>query len=399
MTPRFAKAAIVVLDGVGVGGAPDAAQFGDEGSDTFGNTARAVGGLSLPNLAALGLGNLSDIPGVPPADAPRAAWGRLRETSAGKDTTTGHWELSGVVLREPMPTYPRGFPADVMERFAEIAGKPALSNEVASGTEIIARLGAEHVRTGQAIVYTSADSVFQIAAHEDVIPLEELYRICRGTREMLTGPHAVGRVIARPFVGEEGDYRRTNQRRDFSREPEGPTLLDRVSASGRPVVSVGKIDDIFAHRGITRSVHVLPNLECVDATVRALREIESGLVFTNLIEFDMRFGHRNDPKGMAGALRELDGRVPELLDAAGSDTLLVFTADHGNDPTTPSTDHSREEVPLLAWTGGGSAELGTRHFADVGATIVENFGLGPLEAGESFLAALPDAPGTRTIRR
>jgi len=387
---RFPRAAIVVLDGVGCGGAPDAAAFGDEGSDTLGNTARAVGGLALPNFARLGLGNLSRIEGVAPAAEPAASWGRLREVSAGKDTTTGHWELSGVVVPLPMPVYPEGFPDDVMSRFEEIAGQPALGNEVASGTEIIARLGEEHQRTGRPIVYTSADSVFQIAAHEETISPPDLYHLCRRSREMLTGEHAVGRVIARPFVGEPGSYRRTNHRRDFSLEPFGPTILDRVKESGRDVVSVGKIDDIFAGRGITRSEHVLPNLECVDATARALRAIDSGLVFTNLIEFDMSFGHRNDPEGMAGCLRELDARVPDLLDAAGGETLLVFTADHGNDPTTPSTDHSREEVPLLVWTGGRGAALGTRtSFADVAATIAENFGLPAPAHGESFLAHLP----------
>lgn len=387
---RFRRAAIVVLDGVGCGGAPDAAAFGDEGSDTLGNTARSVGGLALPELARLGLGNLSAIEGVPPAAEPVASWGRLREVSAGKDTTTGHWELSGVVVPSPMPTYPHGFPADVMDRFQEIAGVPALGNEVASGTEIIARLGAEHQRTRRPIVYTSADSVFQIAAHEETIPLADLYGLCRRARAMLAGEHAVGRVIARPFVGEPGSYRRTNNRRDFSLDPCGTTILDLVSASGRDVVSVGKIDDIFAGRGITRSEHVLPNLECVDATVRALREIDSGLVFTNLIEFDMSFGHRNDPQGMAECLRQLDARVPDLLEAAGRDTLLVLTADHGNDPTTPSTDHSREEVPLLAWSGGRGRALGTRPtFADVAATIAESFGLAGLEHGESFLAHLP----------
>jgi phosphopentomutase len=390
VTPRFAKAAIVVLDGVGCGGAPDAAAFGDEGSDTLGNTARAVGGLALPNLEALGLGRVSAIPGVAPAEAPRASFGRMREAACGKDTTTGHWEMAGIVLREPMPTFPAGFPREVMARFAEIAGRPALGNVVASGTEILERLGAEHQRTGRLIVYTSADSVFQIAAHEEIVPPEELYRICREMRRALTGPLGVGRVIARPFVGRPGGYARTDRRRDFSREPEGPTLLDRVKESGREVVSVGKIDDIFAGRGITRSVHVLPNGECVDATVDALRAMRSGLVFTNLIEFDTTFGHRNDPRGMAGALRAFDTRVPDLLDAAAGDTLLLLTADHGNDPTTPSTDHSREEVPLLAWTGGRGRDLGTRAtFADVSATIAEDFGLTRPASGASFLADLP----------
>lgn len=390
MPERFAKAAIVVLDGVGCGGAPDAAAFGDEGSDTLGNTAEVVGGLALPNLADLGLGNAARIRGVDPVPAPRASFGRLRERAAGKDTTTGHWELAGVVLHEPMPTFPHGFPDELMAVFAKVAGRPALGNVVASGTEIIARLGEEHRRTGRPIVYTSADSVFQIAAHEETVAVEELYRICRDMRAALTGPWAVGRVIARPFAGAPGGFARTNRRRDFSREPPGPTLLDRVKESGREVVSVGKIDDIFAARGITRSVHVLPNDECVTATAEALRSMERGLVFTNLIEFDMSFGHRNDPAGMAACLRALDARIPELLDAAGRDTLLLFTADHGNDPTTPSTDHSREEVPLLAWTGGTGAALGTRGtFADVAATIAECFGVPAPHEGTSFLADLP----------
>jgi phosphopentomutase len=277
-----------------------------------------------------------------------------------------------------------------MDAFERIAGKPALGNVPASGIAIIAELGEEHQRTGRPIVYTSADSVFQIAAHEETVPLEEQYRVCREMRAALTGEHAVGRVIARPFVGRPGAYERTNHRRDFSREPAGVTILDALAGAGHEVVSVGKIDDIFAHRSVTRSHHVLPNAECVDATIAALQGLRTGLVFTNLIEFDMSFGHRNDPQGMAGALRELDARVPDLLAAAGTDTLLVFTADHGNDPTTPSTDHSREEVPLLVWTGGTGVALGTRAtFADVAATLAENFGVAGIAAGSSFLAALP----------
>ncbi len=389
---RFAKAAIVVLDGVGVGEAPDAARFGDEGSNTLGNTARAVGGLALPNLGSLGLGNVLELPGVSPVDKPRASWGRLRPAAAGKDTTTGHWELAGVILADPFPTYPEGFPEGIMREFARIAGAPALGNVAASGTEIIERLGAEHQSTGRPIVYTSADSVFQIAAHEETISVEELYRICRETRRLLTGEHAVGRVIARPFVGVPGSYRRTERRRDFSLVPPRDTLLDLVQRAGHAVVSVGKIDDIFAGRGITARNHVLPTPDCIAATANALRDIPSGLVFVNLIEFDMEFGHRNNVEGMAAALERTDGLIPELLDAAGRETLLMFTADHGNDPTTPSTDHSREEVPLLVWTGGAGVPLGARaSFADVAATIAENFGLGGLGAGESFLSDLPSA--------
>jgi phosphopentomutase len=388
---RFPRVAIVVLDGVGVGGAPDAAAFGDEGSNTLGNVALAVGGIALPSLGALGLGRVLDLEGVPECASPGASWGRMTEASAGKDTTSGHWEIAGLVVDRPMPTYPDGFPSDVMRRFAEIAGRPALGNVAASGTAIIQELAEEHQRTGRPIVYTSADSVFQIAAHEETIPPPELYCICEETRRMLKGEHAVGRVIARPFTGGPEHYVRTNRRRDFSLEPFGTTILDLVSASGRDVVSVGKIDDIFAGRGVTRTEHVLPTDECVDATARSLREIDSGLVFVNLIEFDMRFGHRNDPEGMARALEALDARIPDLVGAAPDGTLIAFTADHGNDPTTPSTDHSREEVPLLVWTGGGEGvSLGTRStFADLGATVAENFEVGAVPAGTSFLADLP----------
>jgi len=395
---RIAKAAIVVLDGVGAGAAPDAASFGDEGSNTLANTAAAVGGLHLPQLARLGLGNALEMQGVARNSSPRASWGRMRPASAGKDTTSGHWEIAGVLLDRPMPTYPHGFPREVMAAFERIAGQPALGNVAASGTEIIERLGLEHEKTGRPIVYTSADSVFQIAAHENVIPIEELYRICRDMRAALTGEHEVGRVIARPFIGKAGAYARTDRRRDFSRLPPRETILDLVKAAGHDVVSVGKIDDIFAQRGITRSRHVLPNMACVDATIEELRAIRSGLVFTNLIEFDMSFGHRNDPQGMAKALMELDARVPEILDAAGKDTLLVFTADHGNDPTTGSTDHSREEVPLLVWTGGGQGvNLAVRStFADLGATVGQIFGV-RAAAGQSFLGSLPGLGESATL--
>ncbi len=395
------KACVVVLDGVGVGGAPDAAAFGDLGSNTLANTARAVGGLRLPHFGALGLGNLASSEGVPPAPAPSASWGRMEEASAGKDTTTGHWEMAGVLVDRPMPTYPHGFPDEVMRAFERAAGKPALGNVVASGTEILERLGDEHVRSGRPIVYTSADSVFQIAAHEEVVPIDALYAICRSMRAELAGPHAVGRVIARPFVGGPGSWRRTNHRRDFSLEPFGPTILDSMKDAGYDVVSVGKIDDIFAGRGITRSRHVLPHPECIDATIEELRAIRSGLVFTNLVEFDMSYGHRNDPAGMARALEELDARVPELLAAFDAGGFLAFTADHGNDPTTASTDHSRECVPLLVWTGSGPGRpLGVRStFADLGATIADRFEVGPLAHGTSFLGDLPGFEERARLRR
>lgn len=395
---KLRKAAIVVLDGVGAGAAPDAAAFGDEGSNTFAHTAAAAGGLRLPQLAQLGLGNIIEIAGVARNAKARASWGRMRPASAGKDTTSGHWEISGVILDRPMPTYPHGFPPELMSAFERIARKPALGNVAASGTEIIERLGAEHEKTGRPIVYTSADSVFQIAGHESIIPIEELYRICRDMRQELTGEHSVGRVIARPFIGEPGAYVRTDRRRDFSRLPPRETILDLVKGAGHDVVSVGKIDDIFAQRGITKSRHVLPNMACVDATIEELHAMRSGLVFTNLIEFDMNYGHRNDPQGMAKALEELDARVPEIVEAAGRDTLLVFTADHGNDPTTGSTDHSREEVPLLVWSGGSAGvDLGARStFADVGATVAEIFGL-HAGSGSSFLGSLPGLGESATL--
>lgn len=395
---KIAKAAIIVLDGVGAGAAPDAAHFGDEGSNTLAHTAGAVGGLHLPAFERLGLGNLVEMEGVARCAKPGASWGRMRPASAGKDTTSGHWEIAGVLLERAMPTYPHGFPPEIMSAFERIAGAPALGNVAASGTEIIERLGAEHERTRRPIVYTSADSVFQIAAHEQVIPVEDLYRICRHMREELTGEHAVGRVIARPFIGKPGAYQRTDRRRDFSQLPPRETILDLVQGAGHEVVSVGKIDDIFAQRGITRSRHVLPNMDCVDATIEDLRAMRSGLVFTNLIEFDMNYGHRNDPQGMARALAELDARIPEILDAAGRNTLLIFTADHGNDPTTASTDHSREEVPLLVWTGAQpGADLGIRStFADVGATVAEIFGL-RATAGVSFLGSLPGLGESATL--
>jgi phosphopentomutase len=386
---RFQKAAIVVMDGLGAGEAPDAAAFGDVGSNTLGNMSRAVGGVALPNFERLGLGRIVEMEGVGAAPTPTSSWGRMQERSAGKDTTTGHWEMSGVVVKDPMPTYPQGFPPEVMDAFTRVSGKPALSNQVASGTEIVGRLGEEHQRTGRSIVYTSADSVFQIAAHEETIPLAEQLRVCRAMREVLRGKHGVGRVIARPFVGKPGSYTRTNNRRDFSLEPTGVTILDLVSEAGMDVISVGKIDDFFAGRGVTKSHHVLPNDECVTATIDALRTMSEGLVFTNLIEFDMNFGHRNDPRGMAGALRALDARVPELL-AAAEHTILFFTADHGNDPTTSSTDHSREFAPLLVWTGGRGVDLGTRTtFADLAATVADALGVRAPALGLSFLGDLP----------
>jgi phosphopentomutase len=381
---------LIVIDSLGVGELPDAASYGDGGSNTLGNTAKAVGGLKMPHLGALGLGNIIDVAGVPPVDRPLAAYGKMAEVSAGKDTTTGHWEIAGVTLVKPFPVYPQGFPAELVSEFEERIGRGTLGNEVASGTEIIARLGEEHVRTGKPIVYTSADSVFQIAAHEEVIPLEELYRICRVAREMLVGEHAVGRVIARPFIGQPGAFQRTPNRHDFSLKPPAPTLLDLLKEKGLEVMAVGKIEDIFAGQGITEAVHTKENMDGVDKTLAFMKEDRRGLVFANLVDFDSSYGHRNDPEGYGKALEQLDRRVPELLAATTGDRLLIITADHGCDPTTASTDHSREYVPLLVYGPQVKAgtRLGTRKtFADISATIAEVFGL-RTGVGTSFVKAL-----------
>ncbi|MFN2586544.1 MAG: phosphopentomutase [Actinomycetota bacterium] len=381
--------ALVVLDSVGIGGAPDAADFGDAGSATLQHVAAATGGLDLPNLAALGLGNVAEIGGVPPAAAPAGAFGSMVERSPGKDTTTGHWEMAGVVLERPFPTYPDGFPPEVVEPFERAIGSETLGNVAASGTEIIDRLGAEHLRTGRPIVYTSADSVFQIAGHVDVVPLERLYEMCRVARELLRGEHEVGRVIARPFEGRPGAFVRTPDRHDFSVAPPRPTLLDRTQAAGLEVRGVGKISDIFAGRGVTSSRATRSNEEGVTAVAEEVARIGRGLVFANLVEFDSSYGHRNDPGGYAAALEAFDRRFPEIAAALGDDDVLIVTADHGNDPTTPSTDHSREKVPLLV-SGRrvrAGADLGERAtFADCGATIADLLGVDPPPAGTSFSA-------------
>ena len=392
MRGAIARLVLIVLDGVGVGEAPDAARYGDAGSNTLGNTARAVGGLALPNLGALGLGNLTEVAGVPPVARPGGAFGRMRERSAGKDTTTGHWELAGLRLEKPFPTYPHGFPPELIRRFEEAIGREVIGNKPASGTAILDELGPLHMETGRPIVYTSADSVFQIAAHEEVIGREALYEMCRIARRLLQGEHAVGRVIARPFVGTPGNFTRTAGRRDFSLEPPEPTLLDLAVACGVSVFAVGKIEDIFAGRGVTRSVHTAENRETVDAVLRLLREAAApALIFANCVDFDAKWGHRNDPEGYARGLEAFDARLPELLAALGERDVLVITADHGCDPTTPSTDHSRELVPLLV-AGPRvrpGVDLGLRDtFADVAATAAEGLGIRPPRHGTSFWRAL-----------
>jgi phosphopentomutase len=381
------RAALVVLDGVGCGAAPDAAAYGDEGSDTLGNVARRVGGLALPRLERLGLGRCHPLEGVRAVDEATAATGRMRPASAGKDSTTGHWELCGVLLARPLPTYPRGFPPAILEPFARRTGRGVLGNRAASGTAILDELGAEHVRTGRWIVYTSADSVFQVAAHVDVVPLEELYAACAVARALLVGEHAVSRVIARPFTGSPGAWRRTADRRDLSVPPPAETLLDRLAAAGIPRVGVGKVDDLFAARGIT-SVHTATNADAYRLIGEALDTMESGLLLANVIEFDQSWGHRNDVAGFHRGLVELDGAIGPLLARLRPDDLVIITADHGNDPTTPSTDHSREEVPLLV-TGPRvkPVDLGLRTtFADAGQTLAEFLGVPALAAGRSFLS-------------
>jgi len=383
------RAAIIVLDGVGIGEASDAAKYGDVGSNTLGNLAHAVGGMSLPNLQRAGLGNIAPIEGVSPAGEPMGAWGLMQPRSAGKDSTTGHWEIAGLHLSRAFPTYPSGFPKDVVDQFARATGRPVIGNVVGSGTAVIDQFGPEHQRTGAWILYTSADSVFQIAAHEQVIPLDELYAGCEIARRQLVAPHDVSRVIARPFIGTPNSYSRTKNRRDYSIAPPGETLLDALASGGIARSGVGKVDDLFAGRAIT-SHHTANNAEGIFAVRQWLASEVSGLLFTNLVDFNQAFGHRNDTSGFYGALREFDGALPELLALLREDDLLFITADHGNDPTTPSTDHARENVPLLALGPAvRPVSVGRRDtFSDLGATVAEWLGIGFRGRGRSFLGQL-----------
>jgi phosphopentomutase len=377
-----------VLDAVGAGELPDAADYGDEGSDTLGNVARAVGGLDLPNLEALGLGNVEPLQGCPPQPGAPAIAGRLVERSKGKDTTSGHWELMGIVTPTPMPTYPHGFPHDVLDPFMHRTGRGVLGNVAASGTEIIQELGEEHQRTGKWIVYTSADSVFQIAAHEETIPLEELYEASGVAREILVGPHAVGRVIARPFTGEPGNYTRTPNRHDWSLKPKQPNYLTLAREAGAKVHGVGKIHDIFAGVDIDESNPTKSNGEGIKVTEELLRGLDDGIIFTNLVETDMLWGHRNDPVNCHRCLQDFDRRLADLLDALRPGDLLVITSDHGCDPTTPSTDHSREHAMLVAYVEGKNAagRVHNGEFADVGSTVNAWFG------GKAPPRGIPGAP-------
>ena len=381
------RAAIVVLDGLGIGPAHDTDAYGDTGSDTLGNVLRQVGGLDLPRLAELGLGHCAPLAGVPAVPSPAAAHGSCEPVSPGKDSTTGHWEICGLTLARPFPTYPDGFPEAVIAEFSRLTGRGVLGNIPASGTGILDEHGEEHRRTGRWIVYTSADSVFQIAAHEATVPLEELYAACATARRLLQGEHGVSRVIARPFDGEPGAWIRTPRRKDYSLPPPGPTLLDRLAERHIPRVGVGKVDDLFAGRGIT-SIHTATNVEAYVSIEGALLAMDRGLLLANVIEFDQTWGHRNDVPGFVRGLRELDRELPRMLAPVRRDDLVIFTADHGNDPTTPSTDHSREVVPLLVLGPRVRAVgLGRRPtMADIGQTVAEFLGVTPLPTGTSFLS-------------
>ena len=381
------RAILVVLDSVGIGEMPDADQYGDVGSNTLGNIADQVGGMEIPHLEKLGLGNIAPLKGVAVMDTPEGAYGKSAELSVGKDTVTGHWEMSGVILEKPLNTYPEGFSKEIMDAFESKIGRKTLGNVVASGTEIIERLGDEHVKTGYPIIYTSADSVFQIAAHEGVIPLDELYRYCEVAREMLVGDWQVGRVIARPFVGEDGVYTRTENRKDFALDPFNKTILEYVKEAGQNVMCVGKISDVFNNIGVTHSVHTKNNMQGVDETLKFMKKDLGGLLWTNLVDFDMKYGHRNDYVGYYNAIKEFDERLPEILETMTEDDILILTADHGCDPTTPSTDHSREYIPILVYGKNvkPGANLGVRRtFSDIGKTVLEYLGVQNDLYGESF---------------
>lgn len=388
----FQKITVIVLDSVGIGELPDANKFGDKGSHTLGHILEKVPDTSLPNLQKLGLGNIADLPNLKPVESPAAYYGKMAEISTGKDTMTGHWELMGLKIETPFQTYPSGFPRDLVARFEQETGRKIIGNKPASGTEILDELGVEHMKTGAWIVYTSADSVFQIAAHEEIVPLDELYRACEIARRLTLEPeHSVGRVIARPFVGEPGAFKRTPNRHDYAVKPPEPTVLNALKNSGKDVISVGKINDIFSGEGITSSHPTKSNRHGIDETIRLMEQPFNGLLFTNLVDFDSLFGHRRDPEGYASALQEFDASVPGLLERVGENDLLVITADHGNDPTHPGTDHTREYVPLLVYGKklSSPASLGVRAtYADLAATIAENFGVHGSEHGKSFLRLL-----------
>lgn len=378
---------IFVLDSVGIGELPDSAAFGDNGVNTFGNLVKACGGIHIPNLLKLGFGNIEGVEGVEPSECPLGAYGRAAELSNGKDTTTGHWEIAGLHIEQPFQTYPDGFPKFIMDAFEGKIGRKTLGNIPASGTEIIERLGEEHMRTGSPIIYTSADSVFQIAAHEEIIPIDELYRICEIAREMLVGEVQVARVIARPFIGSPGNFERTSNRRDYSVSPFAPTLLDTAKDNGLDVIAVGKIEDIFNGQGITEAVHTKNNMDGIDQTIAYLKKENRGIIFTNLVDFDAKYGHRRDPEGYRLALEAFDLRLPELLEHLGENDIIILTADHGNDPTYKGTDHTREYIPILVYGKKvrPNVNIGTRRsFADIAATVADLLDLKKPAVGTSF---------------
>ncbi len=383
---------VIVLDGVGAGAAPDADVYGDVGSNSLSNVAQKSRGLNLPHLEKIGFGHITPMLGVEPVQNPSGAYGKMTPKSAGKDSVTGHWELMGIYLQKPFPVYPDGFPQEVLSEFTRLTGLAVLGNKAASGTEIIKELGEEHMRTGKPIIYTSADSVFQIAAHEQIIPIQRLYEICEISRKMLIGEHAVGRVIARPFVGTNAaDFQRTSRRHDYPRIPESDTVMDRMKKSGFDVLATGKIDDLFANRGITQSNHTTNNQDSLQATIEFLDQDFNGLLFANLIEFDMIYGHRNDVAGYKNALEIFDQEIPSIQAGMRPGDIAMVVSDHGVDPTTESTDHSREFSPLLVFGKKVKAgvNLGTRAtFADVGATIAEIFNIQKPEIGTSFLSEI-----------
>ena len=387
---KIDRVLLLILDSVGIGELPDAKDYNDEGSNTLGNIIKTLGSIHLPNLEAMGLGLVQGGEGLQKVKKPIASYGRMAEASKGKDTAAGHWEIAGLIIDKPFPTYPHGFPKEILDSFKKETGLDYLGNKAASGTEIIKELGEEHIKTGKPIVYTSADSVFQIAAHEDIISADRLYEICMVARN-IADKYNIGRVIARPFLGNKGSFKRTERRKDFSIAPPEETVLDRLMAKDIPVIGIGKIGDIYGHRGVTQEIHTKNNMDGVDKTIDVIKQIKRGLVFTNLVDFDMLYGHRNDVAGYADALIEVDKRIPEMLTLLDDKDMLIITADHGCDPTTLSTDHSREYVPLLVYgkklkTG---INLGTREtFADVGQTIAEVFNIGKMKNGKSFLKDL-----------
>ncbi|OPJ56966.1 phosphopentomutase [Alkalithermobacter paradoxus] len=381
------RAVVIVMDSIGIGELPDSEKFGDKGVNTLGNIIKSSKDIKIPNLIKLGIGNIDGFDAIESIDSPIGAFGKCAEVSQGKDTTTGHWEMVGLLVESPFKTFPDGFPTEIIQEFERKTGRKVIGNKPASGTAILDELGKEHMETGNVIVYTSADSVFQIAAHEEVVPLDELYEMCKIARDMLMGDNAVARVIARPFVGEEGNFTRTSNRRDFSLDPYDATILNNIKDAGLDVIGVGKIEDIFNGNGITEAVHTKDNMDGINKTIEYINKDNKGLIFTNLVDFDSKYGHRRDVEGYKKAIEELDSKIPEIIDSLKEDDILILTADHGNDPTYKGTDHTREYVPVLVYGKGvkAGANIGIRKsFADIGATVTDILNVKMPKAGESF---------------